>query len=478
VTELVELSLAEAAEEVRRRRVSSTELVEATLQRIAATEPIVHAYARVMADEARAAAEELDAALATGRCRGPLHGVPIAVKDICYTAGALTEAGSKVMAGFVPDYDATVVKRLVEAGSVVIGKSVTHEFAYGVNTPPTRSVWDLACYPGGSSTGSGVAVSVRSAYGGIGTDTGGSIRVPASINGIVGLKPTFGRVSRYGVVPLAGSLDHVGPMTRTVEDCAILLQVIAGYDPLDSGSIDEPVPDYRAGLDSGVRGLTIGVEREYFFYPGVAPDVRSLVESVLAELEAQGAILKEVAIPYLELMGPTGLTILQAESSNVHRRLIRTRAADYDPATRVMLELGEFVPASHYLQAQRCRALLRSVLRQTFTANGLDAMLWPTLPVTTVPTDELSRPRADGYDGTPITAFIHQTFSANVIGLPALSVPCGLSDTGLPVGFQLLGRPFDEGRLFRIARAYEGNHEWSRMSPPLPATPLEIQAEA
>jgi aspartyl-tRNA(Asn)/glutamyl-tRNA(Gln) amidotransferase subunit A len=261
-------------------------------------------------------------------------------------------------------------------------------------------------------------------------------------------------------------------MTRTVEDCAIMLQAIAGYDPLDSGSVPEAVPDYMDGLDSAVRGLRLGVEREYFFYPGVAPDVRALVESAIAELEEQGATLREVSMPHLELMGPTGLTILLGESSNVHRRLIRTRGADYDPATRVMLELGEFVPATHYLQAQRCRALLRSVLRQTFTANGLDAMIWPTLPVITVPTAELSQPRADGCEGTPITAFIHHTFSANVVGQPALSVPCGLSATGMPVGFQLLGRPFDERGLFQIARAYERNHEWSRLSPPIPAAPL------
>ena len=223
------------------------------------------AYARVLADSARDTAASVDRDLAQGRWRGPLHGVPIAVKDICFTAGVPTEAGSRVRAGFVPDYDATIVGLLKAAGAVVIGKSETHEFAYGVNTPPTRTPWDLECYPGGSSTGSGVAVSVRSAFGGIGTDTGGSIRVPASINGIVGLKPTFGRVSRYGVEALATSLDHVGPMTRTVEDCAILLQAIAGYDPRDSGSVAEPVPDYRAELESGVEGLTVGVERDYFF---------------------------------------------------------------------------------------------------------------------------------------------------------------------------------------------------------------------
>jgi len=261
--ELTDLSLVEAGALVQQRSISSSELVDATLRRIEATEPVVHAYALVLAEDARRRARQADRELAQGHWRGPLHGLPLAVKDICYTRDAPTEAGSRAMAGFVPDYDATVVRRLREAGAVLVGKTVTHEFAVGVNTPPTRTPWDMSAYPGGSSAGSGVAVSVRSAGGALGTDTGGSIRIPATINGIVGLKPTFGRVSRYGVVPLAASLDHVGPLTRTVEDCAVVLQAIAGYDPLDSGSLDEPVPDYRAELEAGVAGLVVGVERAH-----------------------------------------------------------------------------------------------------------------------------------------------------------------------------------------------------------------------
>ncbi len=242
---LTDLTLAEAGHRLRRGETSSAALTEATLARIAATEPVVNAYALVLAERARHAAAQADRELVEGHDRGPLHGIPVAVKDICYMRGLSAEAGSRALAGFVPDYDATVVRRLEEAGAIIVGKTITHEFAYGVNTPPTRTAWDLSCYPGGSSAGSGVSVTVRSAFGAIGTDTGGSIRIPAAVNGIVGLKPTYGRVSRYGVVPLGTSLDHVGPLTRTVEDCAIVLQAIAGYDPADGGSVDEPVPDYR-----------------------------------------------------------------------------------------------------------------------------------------------------------------------------------------------------------------------------------------
>ncbi len=474
MTGLPELSLTAAGEQVKARQVSSADLVEATLRRIDETEPVVHAYATVMAASARADAARLDGELANGRWRGPMHGVPVAVKDICYTAGVPTEAGSEVMAGFVPTYDATVVRLLADAGAIIIGKSHTHEFAYGVDQPPTRCPWDLACYPGGSSTGSGVAVAVGSAFAGVGTDTGGSIRVPASIEGIVGLKPTFGRVSRYGVVPLSTSLDHVGPMTRTVEDCAIFLQSMAGYDPRDSGSVAEPVPDYRAQLESGVGGLTIGIERDYFFYPGVSDDIRALVDGVISELEGLGATIVPVMLPHLELLGPTGLTVMLAEASTLHRRRLRAHAARYDPSVRLLTELGELIPATHYLTAQRARALLRQNFRVAFESNHLDAMLWPTLPVTTAPFDKLSAPRDDGADGTPITAMVHHTFQANITGQPALSVPCGMSRAGLPVGFQLLGRPFGEAMLFQIARAYERQHKWVSVRPPLVGSLLGV----
>lgn len=466
MTVLTNLSIAEAGDMLRKRRVSARELTEATLARIEETEPVVHAYVQVLAERALRQADHADREIAQGRWRGPLHGIPLGMKDICYMRDLPNEAGSRAMAGFVPGYDATVVRRLDEAGAVIAGKTVTHEFAYGVNTPPTRTPWCLECYPGGSSAGSGVSVAIGSAFGAIGTDTGGSIRIPAAVNGIVGLKPTYGRVSRYGVVPLGTSLDHVGPLTRSVEDNAIVLQAIAGYDRADGGSIDEPVGDYLSDLEAGVAGLTIGVEERYFFYEGVAPDVRAAVEGVIETLEGLGATIVEVELPELDWSPEVLMTVMGAEASTFHRQRLRERPADYDPATRRSLEMGEFIPATHYLMAQRARALLKNRMANLFNAHGLDALISPTSPVTTVPLDAMREPRADYPSESPILSAIHHTFSANLTGQPALSVPCGLAKNALPVSFQLLGRPFGEATLFRLARAYEREHAWSTLRPP------------
>jgi aspartyl-tRNA(Asn)/glutamyl-tRNA(Gln) amidotransferase subunit A len=465
VTDVTRLTITEASDLLRRRAISAVELTEATLQRLEATEPIVHAYALVLAERARRSAYHADRELAQGRWRGPLHGIPVGVKDICSMRDLPNEAGSRVLAGFVPGYDATVVRRLDDAGAVIVGKTVAHEFAYGVNTPPTRTPWNLECYPGGSSAGSGVAVTVGSAFAAIGTDTGGSIRNPAAINGIIGLKPTYGRVSRSGVIPLGTSLDHVGPLTRTVADCAIVLQATAGYDLADRGSVAEPVPDYRSDLEAGVRGRVIGVERQHFFYPGVTEDVRRAVEAAIDEYQALGATIVEVELPELAWSPAVLMTILAAEASTVHRRWLREQPDDYDPATRRALELGEFVPATHYLLAQRARALLRQRMANMFSAYRLDALLSPTVPMTTVPLAERFAERPDFPGESPSLSSVHHTFSANLTGQPALSIPCGLSSAGLPIGFQLLGRPFAEANLFQIARAYEREHGWSSMRP-------------
>jgi aspartyl-tRNA(Asn)/glutamyl-tRNA(Gln) amidotransferase subunit A len=465
MTELVERTLREAGDLLERGEVSSVELTEAVLRRIDETEPRVHAYAYVFREQALASAHDADRALEQGRRRGPLHGVPIAVKDIVYMRDAPTEAGSRVLAGFVPDHDATIVRRLVDAGAVIVGKTVTMEFAWGTNEPVTRNPWRDGCYPGGSSAGSGVAVSVRSAFGAIGTDTGGSVRIPAAVNGIVGLKPTFGRVSRYGVIPLGWSFDHVGTLTRTVEDNAILLQALSGYDPADHGSIDEPVADFSVGLEDGVEGAVIGVEREHHFYPGVTDDVRGAVEGVIEEYARLGARIVEVRLPEFDVMPAVLLTILLAEASAYHRKLLRERGPDYDQTTRLMLELGELLPATHYVTALRARTLLQRRVRDLFREHNLDALLSPTIPLPTVP-NELRTAAIDGGEA-PFTSYIHHTFSANLVGLPALSIPCGLTSDGLPIGYQLLGRPFDEATLFRLARAYERDHAWPELKPPV-----------
>jgi len=462
-TELADLTIAEAARLLRRRGTSSLELVEEMLRRIEETEPLVHAYSLVFSDEARRQAKRIDRDLAHGYWLGPLHGIPVGIKDLMNLKGAPTESGSRVFSGYVPSFDATVVSRMNDAGAIPLGKTVTHEFGYGVNTPPTRNPWNLSCYPGGSSAGSGVAVSVRSAYGALGTDTGGSIRVPASMNNLVGLKPTFGLVSRYGISALSSSLDHAGPITRTVEDCAVMLQAIAGYDSKDTGSIDCGVPDYRAGLKQGVQDMVIGVDREYAFYDGVSPDVRMATEDVLVDFEQQGATIVDVSIPGLDVVSTAVLTILLSEASAIHRDSIRTQAHDYDPATRIMLELGELLPSTHYVMAQQARHAMCDTVKNTFRAYELDALFSPTLPITTVPIEKLGV--AEKTNEAPMQALLHHTPIGNLTGLPALSAPCGFDRTGLPIGYQLLGRPFDEATLFRLARAYEQNHSWERKQP-------------
>lgn len=463
MTDLTSLTLVEAGSLIRERAISSVDLVEATLRRIGETEPAIHAYVLVFADQARADARHADRELAHGHWCGPLHGIPLAIKDLFYTQGTPTEAGSRALRGFIPPYDATVVQRLRDAGAIVIGKTVTHELAYGVNAPPTRSPWGEDAYPGGSSAGSGAAVAARSAFGAMGTDTGGSIREPASLNGLTGMKPTFGVVSRYGVVPLSPSLDHAGPITRTVEDCALLLHAIAGYDPLDSDSSNQPVPNYLAEIDMGADGLTIGIERGFYF-GREWEEVRAAVERVITEFGGQGARIVDVRLPEIDLMSPAALTILLPEASSCHHRLLTEHAEDLDPATRVMLELGALVPADHYVTAQRARTILRAAMKNLFCAHRLDALLTPTLPTTT-----MSMAQAMASDDTgeaPLSSAIHFMIPANLTGQPAITVPCGFSAAGLPIGVQLMGRPFAESTLFRLARAYEREHDWGTRQPP------------
>ncbi|MCY3781807.1 MAG: amidase [Chloroflexi bacterium] len=465
--ELINLSISEAAAALRSGETTAVALTQATLARIKQTERTVNAYAAVSEELALAAARQADAELAAGKDRGPLHGIPIGVKDICYTKGVVTEAGSKVLEGFLPDYDSTVVQKLNEAGAIMIGKTRCHEFAYGVNEPPTRSPWELNSYPGGSSTGSGVALTARSAFGTIGTDTGGSIRIPASINNIVGLKPTYGRVSAYGVLPLSWTLDHVGPMTRTILDNAHLLGAIAGHDPKDATSARVDVPDYTAGIGDGVRGTRIGIDREYVLYPGVIDDVRAATESVINELAAMGAEIVEISLPEFELTPETLFTVMMVEASTFHRQQLREKGDLYDPATRATLQLGELVPGTHYVTGLRARERYRSAMKDMFRRESLDALISPTMPLPMPLLTDLHQPRKDMDIGeSPIISIIHHTFSANLGGQPALSAPCGFTRDGLPIGYQLMGRPFDEATLYRIAYAYEQAHDWQERQPP------------
>src|SRR5712692_6621761 len=353
--ELTLLTIAEASRLLSSRSISAVELMDATLHRLGETEPLVHAYVSVFEGSARSEAAKADSALQRGTWLGPLHGIPIGIKDLCYTEGTPTEAGSEVMKGFVPVVDAAVVKRIRAAGGVIIGKTVTHEFAYGRNPIPTRNAWNQQYISGGSSAGSAVSVAVGSAFGAIGTDTAGSIRLPASLNGIVAMKPTFGRVSRCGVFPMSSSLDTIGPMTRSVEDCAVMLGAVAGFDDLDATAVDEPVPDYVKHLNDGIVGLKLGIERDYFLYQGVSGDVRAALEQALREFERLGVEIVDVSIPEFEFTTAIGMPILLSDTSSWHRELLRQRGPDYDRGTRLVLELGELVAATHYITAQRAR---------------------------------------------------------------------------------------------------------------------------
>ena len=464
MNQLVDLTIREAGSRLAAREISAVELLESTFERIAETEPHIHAFANVMEVSARRDALRADRDLVHGSWRGPLHGIPIALKDLIYTTEAPTEAGSRVLAGWTPPYDATVVSRLREGGAVIVGKAHTHEFAYGVNIPPTRNPWRLDAYPGGSSAGSGAAVSARSAFGALGTDGGGSIRCPASVNGIVGLKPTTGRVSRRGVVPMSSTFDNVGPMTRTVEDCALMLGVIAGHDPADIESMDRPVPDFTARLNEGVRGMRFGVERDYFFSRAV-DDVRNAIDRALHFLAAEGNEIVELHIPELELAVPTAMPPILADTTAFHRTWIRQRSDRYEPSTRVMIELGELIPATHYIRAQRARRVLRDRIRSAFEMYRLDALVAPTLPMPTVPVEDLNLVLNDASGDSPGSSYFRQCVIANVVGIPALSVPAGFSQDDLPIGITFFGRPLDEQKLFQIARSYEARHEWHRRSP-------------
>jgi aspartyl-tRNA(Asn)/glutamyl-tRNA(Gln) amidotransferase subunit A len=467
MSELTDLTLAEASQKLRERSVSAVELMDATLNRIAETEPLIHAFAWIDKDQARGEARAADVALRGGASPGPLLGIPVGVKDLLYTKGIPTEAGSRVLKGFRPTFDATIVRKLREAGAIIVGKTVTHEFAYGQNVPETRNPWQLDSYPGGSSAGSGAAVAARSLFGAIGTDTGGSVRTPAAVNGIVALKATYGRVSRRGCVPMSSSLDHVGPMTRTVEDAAILLQAIAGFDSDDPGSLNAPVPDYRSGLGAGIRGMRIGLDRGYFLYAQVQPSVRQAVEAAIEVLVSLGAECVDITIPELEWSTTVGNVTTEVDISTWHRRLLRTKLEDYHPGTRLMLELGELIPATHYVLVQQVRTRIRDAVRRTFGEQRLDCLIAPTIPVTAPRLDQLSVDLVDESAEGALSTLVHHEYPANVTGLPALSVPCGFSQAGLPIGFQVMGRPLQEATLFQIGQAYETVTPWHTRKPDL-----------
>ena len=451
--EAYQLGVAEAAAAIAAGELSPVELVDSVLRRIDATEGTIGAFACVTAEAARADAAAAEAEIAAGRYRGPLHGIPVGVKDLCDTAGVPTTCSSKVRAGNVPDRDAAVVERLRAAGTVMVGKTHTHEFAFGVITPTTRNPWDPRRIPGGSSGGSAAAVAAGSCLVGVGSDTGGSIRIPSALCGTTGLKPTYGRVSRRGIASLSWSLDHCGPLARSVRDCALVMNAIAGHDPADPGSVDVPVPDFTEAVDGGVAGLRVGVPAD-FFLDRVSDDVAAATRGAHRMLEGLGCRLDEVTIPHAEAMLATAWAIILPEASAYHQELLRDSADLYQPDVRLLLEVGELVLATDYIRALRVRTLIQRSWAEMF--EGIDVLVTPTVPIAAPKVGTAAATWPDGTVEEITQALVRLTVPADLTGLPALSVPAGKDPAGLPLAVQVIGRPFDETTVLRVGAALEG----------------------
>lgn len=456
-------TIAGLAARIRKKEISPVEVTEAVLDRIAAVDGRVKAFVTVTRDEARNAAKAAEHAILSGNYLGALHGIPIGVKDLFYTRGVRTTAGSKILANFVPDHDAAVVERLKRAGAVIVGKTNTHEFAYNVFTPPTRNPWDLERIPGGSSGGSGAAVAASLCVAATGTDTGGSIRIPAALCGVVGIKPTYGRVSKRGVIPLSWTCDHAGPLAKSVEDAALMLGAMAGYDPQDPSTADVPVPTYVRALTGEIKGLKVGLPREYFF-DGIDTEVEDAVKKAIKVLEGLGASVEEISLPQIKHIAAVHVAIVLTEAATYHERWLRTRADDYAPDVRFGLEWGKLFMGMDYVQAQRVRELIRQDFGKAL--RRVDLIAAPTVPAVAPKVGETSVKIRDRSEGI-LPAMIRLNRPSNHTGLPAISVPCGFTANGLPVGLQLIGRAFDEATVLRAAHAYEVNTPWRQKIAPV-----------
>jgi aspartyl-tRNA(Asn)/glutamyl-tRNA(Gln) amidotransferase subunit A len=458
------------------KKISPVELVQLFLRRIEALNGRLNAFLTITTELALEQARAAERELLRGRRRGPLHGIPIALKDNIWTRGIRTTAGSLILRDFVPTADAGVARRLLRAGAVLLGKTNLHEFAYGITSEnphygPTRNPWDISRISGGSSGGSAAAIAAGLCVAAVGTDTGGSIRVPAALCGIVGLKPTFGRVTRHGVVPLALSFDHVGPLTRGAADAAILLGILAGRDPLDPATVARPHEDFHGASARKPRKLRLARPRE-FFWTQLDPDVRRLTEAALKSLVKDGADLVEVSLPTVAATVEPSNHIAFAEAREFHQNAgyFPSRAAEYGADVRSRLEQGASVRAVDYLTARAMMAQSRAEFESALARADARAIVVPAsaIPAPPVGSDRL---QVGDAEESVRSALVRLNRPSDFTGLPAISIPCGFTKQGLPVGLQLIGRAFDESTLIAIARAYEANHDWSSSHPPLAALP-------
>lgn len=486
--ELTDLTIHALHDKLIRRELSSLDITDAFLARIEASDDKINAFITVSREQARKAAAEADKKLGSDcgeRKFGILTGIPLALKDIFVTEGIRTTCASKMLDNFIPPYDGTAVRRLKEKGAVILGKLNMDEFAMGSSNEnsaygPVRNPWNLDCVPGGSSGGSAAAVAALQTVAALGTDTGGSIRQPASHCGVVGLKPTYGRVSRYGVIAYASSLDQVGPLTRDVEDCAILLGAVAGYDKADSTSVNASVPDYLKNLKKGVKGLKIGLPKEYFI-DGLDTEVKQAVEKAIQTYRELGAEIVEVSLPHTKYAVACYYLIATAEaSSNLARydgvrygkriddaqglidMYMQSRAAGFGDEVKRRIMIGTYALSSgyydaYYIKAQKVRTLIRQDFLEAF--NGVDVILTPVAPTPAFKINEKSK--------DPLQMYLSDIFTipANLAGTCAMSLPCGLSGAGLPIGLQLIGKPFGEETILQAAHAFEQATEWHKKAP-------------
>ena len=466
--ELCYQSAGELSRLVQRKEVSPVEIVDAHLARIEATERVLNSFITLLPEQARAAARQAEAQIRAGNYRGPLHGIPVGLKDLFNTGGVRTTSGSRIFDTFVPAQDCTVATRFREAGAILLGKLNMHQLAYG----PTgenpdyghmHNPWNPELITGGSSGGSGSSVAAGQCTIAMGTDTGGSVRIPAALCGIVGLKPTYGLVSRHGLTPLSWGMDHAGPMVRTVEDAALTMNAIAGYDPKDVASARVELPDYTTALTGDVRGLRVGIPKEYLEAP-LDPQVAQAVRDAISLLDEMGAIVIEVSFPMFSLSQALSSAIVMAEAAACYRDLLVQDGDKLYPPVRLRLEAGLFITAADYLRAQQARSHFNRQARQLL--REVDLLAGPTEPITAPKLLETRVQVGEHTVGTT-AALIQYTRPYNITGSPAISIPCGFSDAGMPIGLQLAGRPFDELTVLRAAHAYEQATDWHQRRPPI-----------
>jgi aspartyl-tRNA(Asn)/glutamyl-tRNA(Gln) amidotransferase subunit A len=464
------MTITELSAQIRQGSLSPVELTRQTLARIQKHQGSLNAFITISEELALEQAQRAEQEIRNGEYRGSLHGMPYAAKDLFYTKGLRTTVGSKIFTDYIPSFDATVIEKLNQAGAILIGKAGLHEWAYGITSDnphfgSIRNPWDRERIPGGSSGGSAAALAAGLCSFSLGSDTGGSIRIPASLCGVVGLKPTYGRVSRYGAFPLGHTLDHAGPFGLTVQDTALVYRAISGYDPRDDSSVDRPssLPEFPD--QPSLRGKKIGVPRNFYFEK-LNPDVETAVRDALRVLESLGANLVEVQVPDIEEVNTIARLILLAEASSVHRRRLEQRREDFGGDVRSLLDQGRFILATDYLDAQRRRRQLNAAFYRLF--EQVDVMVTPTIPIIAAKIGQTTVKIGEEEQNVRLatTRFVR---ALNPTGLPVLSVPCGFSSEALPIGLQIVGRLFDEAGIFEVGDAYERATEWHRRQPAIAA---------